>query len=106
MLKFIFRLIGVLVVLIILLMAVLSYMDSKDLLSGKLERYISSMRVLCKAAWSETIIFMQDSGIAEDAAGLLDQGAEYLRESIEPHETSQPGSDAFSTPTPEVTPVG
>lgn len=98
--KFIFRLIGILVVLIILLMAVLSYLDSKDLLSGKLERLIGSLRVLGKEAWDEIRLFMEDSGIAEDAAGLLDQGADYLRESVEPHETSEPGADAFSTPTP------
>ncbi|NLI54236.1 MAG: hypothetical protein GX417_07890 [Clostridiales bacterium] len=106
MFKFLFRLIGVLVVLLILIMAVLSYLDAKDLLNGKLDRYISSLRILGKAAWSETMIFMQDSGIAEDAAGLLDQGADYLRDSIEPHETSQPGADAFVTPTPEPTPAG
>ena len=106
MLKFIFRLIGILVVLLILKLAILSYLDSKDLLSGKLDRYISSLRVLGKAAWSETLLFMQDSGIAEDAAGLLDQGADYLRESIEPHSTSQPGSDAFATPMPSETPAG
>jgi len=106
MMKFIFRLIGVLVVLLILLMAVLSYLDSKDLLSGKLERLISSLRVLGKEAWQEILYFMQNSGIAEDAAGLLDQGAEYLRDSISPHETSKPGADAFATPTPEPTPAG
>lgn len=104
--KFIFRLIGVLVVLIILLMAVLTYLDSKDLLSGKLEHLISTLRVLGKEAWVEIRLFMDDSGIAEDAAGLLDQGAEYLRENVEPHETSQPGADAFVTATPVPTPVG
>ncbi len=104
--KFIFRLIGILVVLLILMMAVLSYLDSKDLLSGKLDNYVSSLRVLGKAAWQETLVFMQDSGIAEDAAGLLDQGADYLRDTVEPHETSQPGTDAFVTPTPEPTPAG
>ena len=102
--KFVFRLIGILVVIIIVLMAVLSYLDSKDLLNGKLERLISSLRELGKQAWQEIVLFMQDSGIAEDAAGLLDQGADYLRESIEPHETSAPGTEAFSTPAP--TPVG
>ena len=104
--KFIFRLIGILVVLLILLMAVLTYLDSKDLLSGKLGRLISNLRVLGRQAWQEVLLFMQDSGIAEDAAGLLDQGAEYLRESIEPHTTSKPGEDALLTPTPAVTPAG
>ena len=104
--KFIFRLIGVLVVLLILLMAVLTYLDGKDLLSGKLERLIGNLRILGRQAWQEILYFMQDSGIAEDAAGLLDQGADYLRDTIEPHETSQPGSEAFNTPIPEATPVG
>ncbi len=104
--KFIFRLIGILLVLLILLMAVLTYLDSKDLLSGKLERLIGNLRVLGKQAWQEILLFMQDSGIAEDAAGLLDQGADYLRDTVDPHETSKPGTDAFFTPVPEATPVG
>ena len=103
--KFIFRLIGVLVVLLILLMAVLTYLDSKDLLEGKLEHLISNLRVLGKEAWQEILVFMQDSGIAEDAAGLLDQGAEYLRDSIDPNATSKPGSEAFMTPTPSLAPT-
>lgn len=104
--KFIFRLIGILVVLLILLMAVLSYLDSKDLLSGKLDRLIGNLRVLGLQAWQEVLLFMQDSGIAEDAAGLLDQGANYLRDTVDPHETSKPGSEAFFTPVPEATPAG
>ncbi|MCE5188126.1 MAG: hypothetical protein LLF75_02920 [Eubacteriales bacterium] len=104
--KFIFRLIGVLVVLIVLIMAVLTYLDTKDLLSGKLERLIGSLRVLGKEAWVEIRLFMDDSGIAEDAAGLLDQGADYLRENVEPHQTSQPGADALATATPVPTPAG
>ena len=104
--KFVFRLIGILVVLLVLLMAVLTYLDSKDLLSGKLEHLISTLRVLGKEAWVEIRLFMDDSGIAEDAAGLLDQGAEYLRENVEPHSTSQPGADVLLTPTPVPTPVG
>ena len=104
--KFIFRLIGILLVLLILLMAVLTYLDTKDLLSGKLERLIGNLRVLGKQAWQEILLFMQDSGIAEDAAGLLDQGADYLRDTVEPHETSKPGTEAFFTPVPEATPAG
>ncbi len=92
--------------LLILLMAVLTYLDGKDLLEGKLERLISTLRVLGKEAWQEILVFMQDSGIAEDAAGLLDQGADYLRDTVEPHETSKPGSEAFDTPLPEATPAG
>ncbi len=96
--KLIFRLIGVLVVLIILVMAVLFYLDSKDLLSGKLGRLIGVLRRLGKEAWLEIRYFLDGSGIAEDAAGLLQEGADFLRESIEPHITSKPGADAL-TPT-------
>lgn len=103
MLKFIFRLIGIIVVLMIFVMAVLCYLDTKDLLSGKLERLISVLRRLGKEAWVEIRLFMEDSGIAEDAAGLLDEGADYLRQSVEPHATEKPGSNPY-TPTPD-TPV-
>lgn len=96
MLKFLFRLIGIVVVLMILIMAVLCYLDSKDLLSGKLERLISVLRRLGQEAWVEIRLFMSDSGIAEDAAGLLDQGAEFLRESVEPHLTDKPGSNPYT----------
>ncbi len=103
--KFIFQLIGVLVVLLILVMAVLFYLGGKGLLSGKLDQLINSLRVLGKQAWVEIRYFMDDSGIAEDAAGLLDQGADFLRESVEPHITSKPGTEGAVTPTPEPTPT-
>lgn len=103
--KFIFQLIGVLVVLLILVMAVLFYLGDKGLLSGKLDQLISSLQVLGKQAWVEIRYFMDDSGIAEDAAGLLDQGANFLRESVEPHATSKPGTEGDVTPTPNPTPT-
>ncbi|MEG1524303.1 MAG: hypothetical protein RRZ24_00515 [Clostridia bacterium] len=109
--KFIFRLIGILVVIMILMMAVLCYMDTKGLLNGKLERLIDVLRRLGKEAWTEIMLFMSNSGIAEDAAGLLDQGASYLRDSVTPHATDKPGSDAFPegyltpTPVPTATPT-
>ena len=46
--KLIFRLIGFVVVIVILVMAVLCYLDSKGLLNGKLERLISVLRRLGK----------------------------------------------------------
>lgn len=105
MLKFIFRLIGIIVVVVILVMAVLCYLDSKDLLSGKLGRLIGVLRILGKEAWSEIRLFMANSGIAEDAAGLLDQGAAYFRQSVEPHVTDKPGSSPYTpSPVPTATP--
>ncbi|MEN6595496.1 MAG: hypothetical protein ABFC31_11190 [Clostridiaceae bacterium] len=105
--KFIFQLIGVLVVVLILVMAVLFYLGGKGLLSGKLDELINSLKSLSQQAWVEIRYFMDNAGITEDAAGLLDQGAEFLRESVEPHTTSKPGTDAVVTPTPEptVTPI-
>lgn len=114
--KFIFRLIGFLVVVIILLMAVLCYLDAKGLLNGKLERLISVLRRLGKEAWAEIMLFMSDSGIAEDAANLLDQGASYLRDGVTPHPTDKPGANALpegyysptpalETPLPTITPM-
>ncbi len=103
--KFIFQLIGVLVVLLILMMAVLFYLGDKGLLSGKLDQLITSLQLLSKQAWVEIRYFMDDTGIAEDAAGLLDQGAEFLRESVEPHTTSKPGTEGAVTPTPEPSPT-
>ena len=53
------------------------------------------------------MLFLSDSGIANDAADLLEQGAEYFREGVTPHATEQPGSNAFPegylTPTPILT---
>ena len=46
MLKPIFQLIGFLVVILILLLAVLFYLDGKDLLSGELADFIGSLRAL------------------------------------------------------------
>ncbi len=105
--KLIFRLIGFVVVIVILVMAVLCYLDSKGLLNGKLERLISVLRRLGKEAWAEIMLFLSDSGIANDAADLLEQGAEYFREGVTPHATERPGSNAFPegylTPTPILT---
>ena len=102
--KLIFRLIGFVVVIVILVMAVLCYLDSKGLLSGKLERLVSVLRRLGKEAWDELMLFLSDSGIANDAANLLEQGAEYFREGVTPHVTEKPGSNAlpegYLTPTP------
>ncbi len=107
--KLIFRLIGIVVVIIILVMAVLCYLDTKGLLSGKLERLISVLRRLGKEAWDEIMLFLSDSGIAGDAASLLEQGAEYFREGVTPHVTDKPGGNAlpegYLTPTPTVSPV-
>ncbi len=103
--KFIFRLIGIIVVLIILIMAVLFYLDAKGLLIGKLGRLIGSLRRLGNEAWSEIRYFANDTGISEDAAGLLVKAAEFIQESVSPHATEKPGVNALTTPEPTAIPT-
>lgn len=103
--RFVFRMIGLIVVVLILLTAVLCYLDSKDLLSGKLGRLIGTTRRLGAEEWAEIRLFFSDSGIAEDAAGLLESGADFLRDGVTPHETEQPGIHALDTPTPDFLPT-
>ncbi|MGN0784873.1 MAG: hypothetical protein ACI4MR_04305 [Candidatus Aphodomorpha sp.] len=79
MLKPIFQLIGFLVVILILLLAVLFYLDGKDLLSGELADFIGSLRALFDQIKAVVTSFVNESGIANDAADLLDEGADKLR---------------------------
>ena len=69
MLKPVFQLIGLVVVIAILLLAVLFYLDGKGLLTGELADFIGSV----------VTSFVHESGIADDAADLLDEGADMLR---------------------------
>ena len=94
MLKPIFQLIGFLVVILILLLAVLFYLDGKDLLSGELADFIGSLRALFDQVKAVVTSFVNESGIANDAADLLDEGADKLR-----GKTPAPGTTA----TPEQT---
>ena len=104
MLKFIFRLIGIIVVLLVLVTASLFILDSKGFLSGKLGRLASSLHQLSKEAWKEIRIFVSTTGIADDAADLLDQGSRFFRDSVEPHATDKPGAFPYS-PNPELSPT-
>ena len=72
--KVIFQLIGFLVVILLLLTAVLFYLDSKGLLSGDLGSLIHALHQLYLEARDVTLAFLQRSGIADDAADLLDEG--------------------------------
>lgn len=97
MLKPVFQLIGLIVVLLILLLAVLFYLDGKDLLSGELDDFIGSLRALFEQIKSVVTSFVNESGIANDAADLLDEGADKLRGTTpDPNVTPEPDA------TPEV----
>lgn len=79
MLKPVFQLIGLVVVIAILLLAVLFYLDGKGLLTGELADFIGSLRALFEQIKSVVTSFVHESGIADDAADLLDEGADMLR---------------------------
>lgn len=103
--KFIFRTIGFIVVVLIILMLVLCYLDAKGLLTGDLGGLVGSLRVLGKQAWAQLRQFFSTSGIGDDAAGLLEQGAEYLRSTPTASQvpTATPGwENNVPTATPEV----
>lgn len=107
MLKPIFQLIGFLVVILILVFAVLFYLDSKDLLSGELADFIGSLRALFDQVKAVVTLFVNESGIANDAADLLDEGADRLRGTtpapgvtVTPGQAAQPLESAVATPAP------
>jgi len=102
--KYLFQLIGLAMVLLILLCSVLFYMESKALLQGDFALFIREIRTLWLQAKNTSLSFFQRSGIADDAANLLDHGADLLRSSESPSaavsETpNQPG--IIVTPTPQ-----
>ena len=92
--KFLFQLIGFLVVILLLLCAILFYMDTKGLLSGDLAAVVHALHELYTQARDTIRSFLQNSGIADDAANLLDEGAERLRDA-----TATPDLAAAPTPT-------
>lgn len=98
--KYIFRIIGFVVVVLVLLIMVLCYLDSKGLLTGDLGQLIGSLRVLGGQAWLEIRRFFSTSGIGDDAANLLEQGADYLRATPTPDYMS--ATPDLITPTPQV----
>ena len=68
MLKPIFQLIGFLVVILILLLAVLFYLDGKDLLSGELADFIGSLRALFDQIKAVVTSFVNESVAASNPA--------------------------------------
>lgn len=106
--KVIFQLIGFLVVILLLLTAVLFYLDSKGLLSGDLGSLIHALHQLYLEARDVTLAFLQRSGIADDAADLLDEGADRLRGQTatdSPTIIEMATPEFVNTPLPETTTV-
>lgn len=94
--KLILQIIGFIVVVAILFGLVFFFLDSKSLLRGDFADYIHTMHALWQQAVRSTISFMQSAGIANDAADLLNHGADMLR-SIDPSSPqATPAPDAAS----------
>lgn len=81
MLKPVLQFIGFAVVILIVLLAVLFYLDEKALLGSELSDFIGSLRVLLLQVKTVVTSFVSESGIADDAADLLSKGADKLRDS-------------------------
>lgn len=97
--KYVFQVIGFVVVIVILVTAVLFYLDSKALLVGDLSDYITEMRQHVTRMRTITFAFVTGTGIADDAANLLQEGADRLRG----EQTPAPAPDNeiyFATPEP------
>ena len=106
MLKGLFRLVGMLVVILILVTALLFYLEGKGVLTGDLGALVRTLRLLGTEAWSAITTFAHQSGIAEDAQELLSKGVDMLGEAIDPSEaTPSPVPETIITPMPTATPV-
>lgn len=98
--KLVLQIIGFLLILLILLTVVLFFLDSKNLLRGDLAVYVNTMHGLWDQSADTTIQFFSNSGITDNAANLLSQGADKLR-SISPAVTIVPVvDDSVPSPTP------
>lgn len=96
--KFVLQLIGFICILVFLLTAVLFFLDSKDLLRGDLATYIKTMHSLWNQGCDATNAFFTSSGIKNDAANLLDEGANMLRS--ESPDAGSATADPMPSPTP------
>ena len=102
MLKGLFRLIGTIVVIIVLVRALLFYLDGKGLLFGRLGDLIHTLRLLGNEAWTALKTFGDETGIVDDASGLLGKGVDMLQSAVEPHPATI-SPDPLATISPVVT---
>ncbi len=89
--KFLLRLIGTVVVIVVLVTALLFYLDDKGLLFGKLGELVHTLRALGTQAWGAISSFSSDTGVKDDAAGLWNKGVSLFEKWVKPIPTSKPG---------------
>lgn len=79
MIKDILQLIGILALVLVAVCAIFFLLDNVHLLSGALGDYVAVMHASFKTMTEATKAFISGSGLADEAAALLDSGADKLR---------------------------
>lgn len=78
--KLLYQLIGFLLVFCILAFSILFFIESNtNWLTGDFGDFVRSMHILYEEVKETVLSFLQQSGIAKDAADLMSAGAEKLR---------------------------
>lgn len=80
MIKDILQLIGILALVLVAVCAIFFLLDNVHLLSGALGDYVAVMHASFKTMTEATKAFISGSGLADEAAALLDSGANKLRD--------------------------
>ena len=102
MVKEILQLIGIVALILTALILVFFLLDNVHLLSGTLGDYVATVHECFKIIGEATKAFLSGSGLAGEAADLLDSGAEKLRETADEltaYETEATAAPTF-TPAP------
>jgi len=97
--KFITRVLGFLLIVVVAAFAALFFLESHNMLgNSELADFVRMMHIHYEEVKETTTNFFQNSGIAENAADLMDKGAQKLRESQ--------GSSASQAPAATPVPAG
>lgn len=85
--KYIYQLVGFLLIFCIIAFSVLFFIESNtNILTGDFGDFVRSMHILYEEVKETILSFMQESGIANNAADLMNAGADKLRGKTDPQE--------------------
>ena len=88
--KLVYRIVGFVVVLAVVLFLLLSFLNSKGLLGEDLANLVNSLSNLgCQAA-NQVSDYVEESGIEEKATDLWQQGVDKILGSAAPSDAAQP----------------
>ena len=108
--KFITRVIGFALIVVVIAFAALFFLESHNALGhSEFADFVRMMHIHYEEVKETVVTFFQTSGIAEDAADLMDKGAQKLRESgsgvtpvpAAPQATPEPTTIIFEIVTPK-----